>query len=158
MHFSLRDQQLEIIRDLGQHAAPPRTASVSVPDPVAGHHRPRPRRSLPDPPYSLAQSPVGSLLLSPGPAVHGFCSCPPRVPASPVLCQLCDDIPPALRAGFAGGAQSLGRIPQAGKSVEGPRAFAAVWERLWNNCSQDKANEGRNKQMVFSQTNKLLLS
>ena len=50
MHLNLRDQQLKIIKDFGQHAAPPRMASVSVPGPAAGHRCPRPRRSLPDTP------------------------------------------------------------------------------------------------------------
>ena len=54
-------------KDLCQHAAPPRTAAASVPDPAAGHCQPTP---LPETPKhsqaSLAQSLVGSRLLSPG--------------------------------------------------------------------------------------------
>ena len=54
------------------------TATLSAPNPAAGHRWPTP---LPDTPghlwTSLGQSLVGSLLLGPG--VHRFCLCPPRV-------------------------------------------------------------------------------
>ena len=62
------------------------TATLGAPDPAAGH-RPMP---LPETPghsrASLGQSPVGSLLLSPGSWCTRFCLCPARV-CFPVLCK-----------------------------------------------------------------------
>ena len=60
-------------KDLCWHAMPPRTASVSVPDPVIGHCQPTP---LPETPehsrVSMAKSLEGSLLLSLEPCAQGF--------------------------------------------------------------------------------------
>ena len=54
-------------KDLCQHAAPPRTAAASVPDPAAGHCQPTPLLdTLKHSQATLAQSLVGSLLLSLG--------------------------------------------------------------------------------------------
>ena len=69
MHLNLRDQQLKIIKDFGQHAAPPRMASVSVPGPAAGHHCPLSSdvlnmSSAPGAPYPPTKPPI----MSPGPA------------------------------------------------------------------------------------------
>ena len=44
-------------------------------------------------------------------------------------------IPLAFKVKFPGVSQSLCHISQVGKSVVGPRAFAAVQELLWYNCS-----------------------
>ena len=58
---------------------------LSAPDPAAGHRRPTPLPETPGSPQaSLGQSPVGSLLLSPGSWCTRFCLCPPRV-CFPVL-------------------------------------------------------------------------
>ena len=63
------------------------TATLSAPNPAAGHHRPTPPQEAPGHPQaSLGQSPVGSLLLSPGPGVHKILLCPPRA-YFPVLCK-----------------------------------------------------------------------
>ena len=63
------------------------TATISAPNPAAGHHRPTPPLDTPGHSWaSLGQSPVGSLLLSPGSWCTRFCLCPPRV-HFPVLCK-----------------------------------------------------------------------
>ena len=54
-------------KDLCWHTLAPRTVVFSVPDPVAGHCRATlPLETSGHSQASLAQSPVGSLLLSPG--------------------------------------------------------------------------------------------
>ena len=71
------------------------TATLSAPNPAAGHRRPMPPLETPGHSRaSLGQSPVGSLLLSPGSWCTRFCLCPPRV-YFPVLCkfwQLCGGV------------------------------------------------------------------
>ena len=63
------------------------TATLSAPNPVAGHHWPTPPLETPEHSQaSLGQSLVGSLLLSPGSWCTRFCLCPPRV-YFPVLCK-----------------------------------------------------------------------
>ena len=63
------------------------TATLSVPNPAAGHHQPTPPRETPGHSQaSLGQSLVRSLLLSPGSWCTKFCLCPPRV-YFPVLCK-----------------------------------------------------------------------
>ena len=61
-------------KDLCQHAGPPRTVVVSVPDPVTGCCQPMPPSETPKHTQaSLAQSLVGSQLCSPGSwCAHGF--------------------------------------------------------------------------------------
>ena len=62
-------------------------ATLSAPNPAAGHHQPIPPLETPRyPQASLGQSLVGSLLLSPGSWCKRFCLCPPRV-YFPVLCK-----------------------------------------------------------------------
>ena len=64
------------------------TAGLRAPDPAAGHRQPTPLPETPGHSWaSLGQSPVGSLLLSPGSwCVQGFvCALPVAVP--PVLCK-----------------------------------------------------------------------
>ena len=61
------------------------TATLSAPNPLAGHHRPTPPLETPGHSQaSLGQS-VGLLLLSPVSWCTRFCLCPPRV-YFPVLC------------------------------------------------------------------------
>ena len=62
------------------------TATLSAPDPAAGHHRPAPLPEAPEhPPASLGQSLLGSLLLSSGSwCTQGFL-CALRETVSPVL-------------------------------------------------------------------------
>ena len=63
------------------------TATLSVPNPAAGHHQPTPPRGTPGHSQaSLGQSLVRSLLLSPESWCTRFCLCPPRV-CFPVLCK-----------------------------------------------------------------------
>ena len=63
------------------------TATLSAPNPAAGHHCSTPPPETPGHPQaSLGQSLVGSLLLSPGSWCTKFCLCPPRV-YFPVLCK-----------------------------------------------------------------------
>ena len=62
-------------------------ATLSAPNPAAGHHQPIPPLETPRyPQASLGESLVGSLLLSPGSWCTRFCLCPPRV-YFPVLCK-----------------------------------------------------------------------
>ena len=77
------------------------TATLSAPNPASGHHQPMPLIETPGHSQpSLAQSVLGSLLLSPGSwCTQRFCLWSPRV-CLPVLCkfwQLCrrvnDDLP-----------------------------------------------------------------
>ena len=63
------------------------TATLTDPNTAAGHHKPMPPlKTLGHYWESLAQSLVGSLLLSPGSWCTKFCLCPPRV-YFPVLCK-----------------------------------------------------------------------
>ena len=63
------------------------TATLSAPNPAAGHCRPSPPLETPGHPQaSPGQSFVGSLLLSPGSWCTRFCLYPPRV-YFPVLCK-----------------------------------------------------------------------
>ena len=63
------------------------TATLSAPNPAAGHHQPTPLLETPGHSQeSLGQSLLGSLLLSPGSWCTGFCLCPLRV-YFPVLCK-----------------------------------------------------------------------
>ena len=56
------------------------TATLSAPNPAAGHHRPTALLESPGHSQaSLGQSPMGSLLPSPGSWGTRFCLCPPRV-------------------------------------------------------------------------------
>ena len=56
------------------------TATLSDPNPAAGHHLPMPPPETPGHSRaSLGQSLVGSLLLSPGSWCTRLCLCPPRV-------------------------------------------------------------------------------
>ena len=77
-------------------------------DPTAGHCSPM---SLPEIPghsqASLAQSLVGSLLLSPGSwCTQGFV-CALQESVSPVLWKFCNQIPLAFKVKFPGASQSL---------------------------------------------------
>ena len=59
--------------------------------------------------------------------VHTEFCCDLRESVSPVLWNFCIQIP----CGFSVPLLN----PQAGKSIVGPRTFAAVWKHLWYNCS-----------------------
>ena len=64
------------------------TPTLSAPNPSAGHHRPTPPLETPGHPQaSPLQSPVGSLLFSPGSWCTRFCLCLPTV-SFPVLCMV----------------------------------------------------------------------
>ena len=54
-------------------------AILSAPNPEAGHHQAMPLETPGHSQASLGQSPVGSLLPSPGSWCTRFCLCPPRV-------------------------------------------------------------------------------
>ena len=91
------------------------TVVFSAHDPVAGHCWPI---SPPETPghsqASLAQSLVGSLLLSPSSwFTQGFV-CTLQESVSPVLWKFCNQIPLASKVKFPGGSQSLCRIPRLG--------------------------------------------
>ena len=93
-------------------------ASVVVfhaPDPVAGSCQPmHPPETPGHSQESLAQSLVGSLLLSPGSlCAQGYVWALP-VSASPVLWKFYNQIPLASKVKFPGAPQSLCQIPQLG--------------------------------------------
>ena len=87
----------------------------SAPDPTAGHCRATP---LPEAPghsqASLAQSLVGTLLLSPGSWCTQSFVCAFQESVSPVLCKFCNQIPLASKVKYPGGSQSLCQIPRLG--------------------------------------------
>ena len=85
------------------------------PDPTAGHCQPTPLLMTPGHSQaSLAQSLVGSLLLSPGSwCTQGFV-CALQESVSPVLWKFCNQIPLAFKVKFPGGSQSLYQIPRLG--------------------------------------------
>ena len=72
------------------------SATLSVPNPAAGHHQPTPPLETPGHSQaSLGQSLVGSLLLSPGSWCTQDSICPLQESVSPVLCkfwQLCGGV------------------------------------------------------------------
>ena len=92
-----------------------RTAAFSAPDPAAGHRQPTPPLKTPGHSQaSLAQSLVGSLLLSPGSwCTQGFV-CALQESLSPVLCKFYNQIPLASKVKFSGSSQSLCEIPRLG--------------------------------------------
>ena len=88
------------------------TATLSAPDPTAGHHQSVP---LPDTPghswASLGQSLVGVIAPFSWIPVHTrFCLCPLES-VSPVLCKFCNQIPLASKVKFPGSSQFIGRSP-----------------------------------------------
>ena len=90
-------------------------ASLSAPDPTAGHRQTIPPLETPGhSEASLPQSPVGSLLLSPGSwCTQGFL-CVLQEPVSLILCKFCNQIPLASKVKFPGCSQSLCQIPRLG--------------------------------------------
>ena len=89
------------------------TIVFSAPDPTAGHciHMPPPETPGHSQ-ASLAQSLVGSLLLSPGSwCTQGFV-CALQESVSPVLWKFCNQIPLASKVKFPGVSQSLCQIPR----------------------------------------------
>ena len=91
------------------------TTAFRAPNPVAGHRRPMALLETPGHSQaSLGQSPMGSLLLSPGSwCAQGFvCALPESV--SPVLCKFCNQIPLASEVKFPGDSQSICQIPRLG--------------------------------------------
>ena len=105
-------------KDLCWHAMPPRTASVSVPDPVIGHCQPTP------PPETLEHSQVSllrghcSFLLSP--VYTRFCFCPSRVSVSPVMWKFCNQISLVIKVNLPGGSQSFCSISRLGNLLWAP--------------------------------------
>ena len=91
------------------------TATLSAPDPEAGHHWPMTPLETPGHSQaSLGQSLVGSLLLPPGSwCTQGFV-CALQESVSPVLWKLCNKIPLASKVKFSGDSQSLCQIPRLG--------------------------------------------
>ena len=110
-------------------------AYSATPDPATGHHRPTPAlETLGHSQRSLAQSLVGSLLLSPGSwHAQGFV-CALQESVSQVPWMFCN------KSQWPSKSNSLGILsPFAGspdwESVVDPSTFATVWELLWYNCS-----------------------
>ena len=91
------------------------TATLSAPDPAAGHCQPMSLLETPGHSQaSLGQSRVGSLLLSPGSCfVKGFVSAL-QESVFPVLWKYCNQIPLASKVKFPGVSQSLCQIPRLG--------------------------------------------
>ena len=104
-------------KDLCQHVMVPRAVVVIALDPAAGHCQPTPLLETPGHSQAcLAQSLVGSFLLSPG----SWYAQTFVVPSKSL---------------FTWGFSVLWPVPQAEKPVVGPRTFATVQELLWYNCS-----------------------
>ena len=104
-------------KDLCQHVMVPRAVVVIALDPAAGHCQPTPLLETPGHSQAcLAQSLVGSFLLSPG----SWYAQTFVVPSKSL---------------FTWGFSVLWPGPQAEKPVVGPRTFATVQELLWYNCS-----------------------
>ena len=95
----------------------PRTVVFSAPDPMAGHCRATPLLETPGRSQaSLAQSPVGSLLLSPGSLCRQGFVCTLFLPkvCFPVLWNSFNQIPIAFKVKFPGSSQFLCWIPRLG--------------------------------------------
>ena len=87
----------------------------SAPDPAAGHCRPTPLLETPGHSQaSRAQSPVGSLLFSPGSWWAWGFICALQESVFPVLWKYCNQIPLASKVKFPGDSQSLCHIPRLG--------------------------------------------
>ena len=101
--------------DLSQHTAPRRTAAASAPDPTAGHCRPTtPLETPKHSQASLAQSPVGPLILSPGSwYAQGFV-CTLQESVSSVLWKFYNQIPLTFKVRFPGDSKSLCQTPRLG--------------------------------------------
>ena len=101
-------------KDLCQHTAP-MTVVLSAPIPMAGHCQPMPLAEMAG--YSqaiLAQSLVGSLLLSLGSWCVQILVCALQESVSPVLWKFCNQIPRASKVKLPGGSQSFYQIPRLG--------------------------------------------
>ena len=88
---------------------------IQCPDPAAGHCQPTPPPETPGHSQaSLAQSPVGTLLLCPGSwCSHAFV-CALQESVSPVLWKFYNQISLASKVKFPGDSQSLCQIPRLG--------------------------------------------
>ena len=112
--------------------SPGHTATLSAPDPAAGHWpTPLPGHSQ----ASLGQSLVGSLLLSSWVLVHTrFCLYPLRICfPSPVLSSIIKST--GLQSQILWEFSIPLPDPQVGKSFVGPRTYLTVQEFVWYNCS-----------------------
>ena len=88
--------------------SPSHTATLSAPDPVAGHCRPTPLLKTPGhSQVSLGQSLVGSLLLSLGSSCKQGFVCALQESVSPVLWKFCNQIPLAAEVKVPAGSQFL---------------------------------------------------
>ena len=90
------------------------TAELSAPNPAAGHRQLTPPVETPGHSQaSLSQSPMGSLLLSPG----SFCAqgfvCVLQESVSPLLCKFYNQTPLAFKVKFPGSSASC-QIPRLG--------------------------------------------
>lgn len=96
--------------DLCQHAAAPRIVVFRAPTPVAGHCWTTPLPEVLDTHTQVAQSLVGSLLLSSGSCSAGFL-CILQESVSLVLWKFYNQIPLAFKVKFPGCSQFLCQIP-----------------------------------------------
>ena len=115
------------------------TVVFSATDPAAGHCHPMPPlETSGHSQASLAQSLMGTLLLSPGSCCTQGFVCALQVSVSPVLWKFCNQIlssvPTGLQSQIPLGFSVPLLDPQIWKTVVGPRTFLTVWEFLWCNC------------------------
>ena len=104
-----------------------KTFVFSAPDPRAGRCRPLPLLEISGHSQArLAQFLVVSLFLSPGSCCSQGFVCALWESVSPLMRKFCNQIPLAFKVKLPGVSQSLCWIPQAGKSVVGPRTFTIV--------------------------------
>ena len=105
-------------KDLCQHAAAPRIIVFRATAPEAGLNWTTPLPEVLDTHMQVAQSLVGSLLLSPGScSAQGFL-CVFQESVSRVLWKFCNQIPLALKVKFPGCSQSLFADRQFEKSLQ----------------------------------------
>ena len=91
------------------------TATLSAPDPAAGHCQPTPLQETPEHSQaSLGQSLMGSLLLSPGSLCAQSFVCALQESVSLVLCKFYNQNPLASKVKFPGGSQCSCQISRLG--------------------------------------------
>ena len=108
-------QAMEEVMNIMANSLKRSHGSLSAPDPAAGHCRPTPLLETPGHSQaSRAQSPVGSLLFSPGSWWAWGFICALQESVFPVLCKFCSQIPLASKVKIPGSSQSLCLIQRFG--------------------------------------------
>ena len=106
--------------------------------PATGHCQPTPLLKTPRHSQAcVAQSIVGTFLLSPGSQCAQSLICALQESVPPVLWKFCNEISLASKIKFPGGSGEVPLPdPQVGKYVVGPKIILTAREFLWYNCSK----------------------